>query len=72
MRLREGALEPEDPDAFVRGLAEGLNALVRDPERAAEMGRAGRERAVEMFAWPAIAEQTSAIYRRLAQRAVRR
>jgi len=29
------------------------------------MGRAGRERAVEKFAWPAIAEQTSALYRSL-------
>ena len=65
MTLREGALEPEDPEGFVRGLADGINALVRDPDRAAEMGRAGRERAVEHFAWPAIAEQTSATYRRL-------
>ena len=66
MQLREGTLEPRDPEAFVRGLADGLNALVRDPDRAAAMGRAGRERAVAHFAWPAIAEQTSAVYRRLA------
>jgi alpha-maltose-1-phosphate synthase len=66
LELRDGALEPADPDGFVRGLADGLNALVRDPARAAAMGRAGRERAVRHFAWPAIAEQTSAVYRRLA------
>jgi starch synthase len=66
MELREGTLEPVDPPAFVAGLAEGVNALVRDPERAAAMGRAGRERAVEHFAWPAIAERTAAIYARLA------
>jgi starch synthase len=66
MELREGTLEPRDPEGFVRGLVEGLNALVRDPSRAAAMGRAGRERAVAHFAWPAIAEQTSAVYRRLA------
>jgi alpha-maltose-1-phosphate synthase len=66
MQLRDGTLELEDPDGFVRGLADGINRLVRDPERAAEMGRAGRRRAVERFAWPAIAEQTSAVYRRLA------
>jgi starch synthase len=65
LELRAGALEPADPDGFVRGLADGLNALVRDPARAAAMGRAGRERAVRHFAWPAIAEQTSAVYRRL-------
>jgi glycosyltransferase involved in cell wall biosynthesis len=29
------------------------------------MGRAGRARVVEKFAWPAIAEQTAALYRRL-------
>jgi starch synthase len=62
----DGSPEPADPDAFVRGLAERLNALVDDPERAAAMGRAGRERAVESFAWGAIAEQTAAVYRRLA------
>jgi starch synthase len=65
MELRSGTLEPVDPDGFVRGLADALNALIRDPARAAEMGRAGRERAERMFAWPAIAEQTSAVYRRL-------
>ena len=53
----------------MRGLADGLNALVGDPERAAGMGRAGRERAVEAFAWPAIAEQTSQLYRALVRAA---
>ena len=41
------------------------NAVVRDPARAAEMGRAGRARAVERFAWPAIAQETVALYGRL-------
>ena len=66
MEIDDGSLEPRDPEGFVRGMAERLNTLVRDPERAAQMGRAGRERAVRHFAWPAIAEQTSAVYRRLA------
>ena len=35
------------------------------PTAPAAMGRAGRARAVEHFAWPAIAEQTSALYRSL-------
>ena len=64
--IDQGSLEPRDPDGFVRGLADGLNALVRDPARAAAMGRAGRERAVRHFAWAAIAGQTSALYRSLA------
>jgi starch synthase len=65
VEIDEGSLQPRDPEAFVQGLADGLNALVGDPDRAAEMGRAGRKRAVEKFAWPAIAEQTSRLYRSL-------
>jgi starch synthase len=57
--------EPADPAAFAEAFAERLNEVVRDPERAAEMGRAGRARAVEHFAWPAIAEQTVELYRGL-------
>jgi starch synthase len=62
----DGTREPRDPEAFAHAIAERLNALVGDPERARRMGRAGRERVVERFAWPAIAEQTAALYRRLA------
>jgi starch synthase len=65
VEIDEGSLAPREPEAFVRGLADGLNALVGDPDRAAGMGRAGRARAVEKFAWPAIAEQTSRLYRSL-------
>jgi starch synthase len=57
--------EPCDPHAFARAFAERLNELVREPERAHAMGRAGRARVIERFAWPAIAEQTVALYRRL-------
>jgi starch synthase len=62
----DGSPEPADPSGFVAGLAERLNALVEDPARAAEMGRAGRARAISAFAWGAIAEQTAGVYRRLA------
>jgi alpha-maltose-1-phosphate synthase len=61
----EGSIEPRDPDAFVAGIAERVNALIADPGRAAEMGRAGRERAVRAFDWSAIARQTSELYRGL-------
>jgi alpha-maltose-1-phosphate synthase len=46
-------------------LAEALNALIRDPYRAAAMGQAGRKRAVAEFGWPAIAAQTAALYAEL-------
>ena len=64
--IASGSLEPRDRAGLrAPGWRTGINALVRDPDRAAEMGRAGRARAVEQFAWPAIAEQTSALYRSL-------
>jgi starch synthase len=46
-------------------LAEALNALIRDPDRAAAMGQAGRKRAVAEFGWAAIAAHTAALYAEL-------
>ena len=40
-----------------------LTQVLADPARAAEMGRAGRARAVEDFGWDAIATQTLDVYR---------
>jgi alpha-maltose-1-phosphate synthase len=62
----EGDIVPRDPESFVAGIAERVNALVADPERARAMGRAGRERAVTEFDWAAIARQTSEVYAGLA------
>jgi alpha-maltose-1-phosphate synthase len=58
-----GLLVPPDDPA---SLADALNALVRDPGRAAVMGRAGRERALTEFSWDAVAAQTAALYAELA------
>jgi alpha-maltose-1-phosphate synthase len=58
----EGDIVPRDPEGFVAGIAERVNALVADPDRARAMGRAGRERAVTTFDWGAIARQTSEAY----------
>jgi starch synthase len=58
-----GSQEPLDPEGFVAGIAARVNELLRDPDRARAMGGAGRERVIERFAWPAIAEQTAALYR---------
>ncbi len=49
-------------------LAAAINALVRDPGRAASLGARGRERAVAEFSWPRIAAQTADLYARLAGR----
>jgi alpha-maltose-1-phosphate synthase len=61
----DGTGAPRDPAKFAADFAERVNALIADPAKAAQFGKAGRKRAVEAFAWPAIAEQTSALYRDL-------
>jgi alpha-maltose-1-phosphate synthase len=63
----DGTGEPRDPDQFARDFAERLNEVVRDPTRAAEIGRAGRARVVERFEWGAIAQQTVELYERLVE-----
>jgi starch synthase len=61
----EGMLEPSDPKRFALDLAERVNELLADPERAARLGRAGRERVVSQFSWSAIAAETVELYTRL-------
>jgi len=55
---------PADPEA----LATAVNELVADPERARQMGVAGRRRAVEQFSWRAVAERTAELYEQLVAR----
>jgi alpha-maltose-1-phosphate synthase len=52
---------PDEPEP----LADALNVLLRDPDRAAAMGQAGRKRAVAEFGWQAIAAQTAELYAEL-------
>ncbi|MEC3980097.1 glycogen synthase [Amycolatopsis sp. H20-H5] len=54
--------DEKDTAAFEADLAARINELVGDPDRAAALGLAGRERAVGEFGWAAIAERTVAIY----------
>jgi len=49
-------------EEFEAGLALAVNALCADPDRAAAMGRAGRERAEREFSWDAIAHRTVELY----------
>jgi len=53
-------------------LADALNVLLRDPDRAEAMGQAGRKRAVSEFGWPAIAAQTADLYAELAHSGLKR
>ena len=52
---------PDEPEP----LADALNALLRDPDRAAAMGLAGRKRAIAEFSWETIATQTADLYAEL-------
>jgi starch synthase len=61
----DGTGAPRDPEKFASDFASRVNSLIADPSRADAMGRAGRERALSSFAWPAIAQQTSELYRSL-------
>jgi len=63
---RTGLLVPYDADRpaeFAAGLAARVSDLLADPARAAAMGAAGRQRVLDEFGWPAIAEQTVQVYR---------
>jgi alpha-maltose-1-phosphate synthase len=63
----DGTGTPLNPDRYVADFAAALTSMVSDPERAAEMGRAGRARAIESFSWSTIAERTRAIYQELSR-----
>lgn len=56
---------PADPDGFARAFAARLGELLADPDRAAAMGAAGRQRVLTHFSWQAIADRTASLYRRL-------
>jgi alpha-maltose-1-phosphate synthase len=57
--------DASDPAFFERRLAEAVNSLVADPERARRYGQAGRQRCIQEFSWAHIAEQTLEIYRKV-------
>ncbi len=61
----DGTGTPVEPDRFVADLAAAITALLDDPDRAAELGRAGRRRVLDHFSWSSIAERTMAVYRRV-------
>ncbi|MFI5956492.1 glycogen synthase [Cryptosporangium sp. NPDC051539] len=53
---------PDDLPAFEVAFGEALATVVGNPLRGSELGRAGRQRAVDLFSWEAIAEQTLTVY----------
>lgn len=55
--------DPEDTDLFEAQFATAVNTIAADPDRARQMGEAGRTRAQRDFDWHAIAERTVDVYR---------
>ncbi len=53
--------DPEDEDGF----AVALDRVLRNPAWSAQMGAAGRRRAVEHFSWPVVVDRLEALYERL-------
>jgi glycosyltransferase involved in cell wall biosynthesis len=53
-------VSPADVDALTRGLGEILDS----PEKRRSMGKAGRNRAINVFSWEAVAAQTVRVYER--------
>lgn len=56
----------EDPAAiaaFEKDLADRINSLTADPEKARAFGVAGRQRCIDEFSWAKIAAQTVDVYR---------
>jgi alpha-maltose-1-phosphate synthase len=59
----DGSGEPVDADAFAHALAVRIGTVLADPVLAGNFGTAGRERAVDRFAWSTIAERVVEVYR---------
>ena len=57
--------DEQDASGLEKGLADAVNRLAADQDLAARFGRAGRQRAVEEFAWEAVARETVRIYESL-------
>ena len=54
--------DPNDAVFFETRLADAVNSLVAEPDRARRYGEAGRQRCIEEFSWARIAEETLHIY----------
>lgn len=68
-QMTESPFEATDPAQFAKDLANAINDLVANPDKAVAMGKAGRKRVEEVFSWKSIAKQTYDLYKTLTQKA---
>jgi glycosyltransferase involved in cell wall biosynthesis len=64
-QMQESPFEPLDPARFSKDLAQRVNELMADPVKQVSFGKAGRQRAIELFSWSSIAQQTRDLYESL-------
>jgi glycogen synthase len=64
-QMKESPFEATHPEQFSRDLAARINQLMADEDLRKRMGRAGRQRAEQIFSWRAIAHQVHDLYARL-------
>ena len=62
---KETPFNPLNPHAYASDLAHQINRLMQDPTMRHKFAQSGRKRAVELFSWNSIAEQTRALYQNL-------
>ncbi|MGC6424681.1 MAG: glycogen synthase [Lentimonas sp.] len=58
----ESPFTPLHPEDYAKDLAHNINRLMDDPEKRERFAKAGRKRAVDLFSWTSIAEQTRDLY----------
>lgn len=66
--IEDGVTGLHVPPRDVAGTAAALRTLLADPELAARMGRAGRERVERLFGWRHVAQETERSYARVVAR----
>jgi MMP alpha-(1->4)-mannosyltransferase len=64
----DGACAELVPPADVDALTHALGELLDSPEKRRSLGKAGRDRAVDVFSWEAVAAQTVRVYERAIDR----
>jgi glycosyltransferase involved in cell wall biosynthesis len=61
----QSPFEPVNPAKFSRDLADRINEIMSDPAKQKAFGDAGRQRAIDVFSWSAIAKKTKELYETL-------
>jgi alpha-maltose-1-phosphate synthase len=56
---------PINPEEFQKNFAQKINLLLEDENLAAKMGKAGRERVLDIFSWESIAKTTYNYYEKV-------